>query len=275
MPDWHKAAARITSHAAAHRFCLRAVHRLASGFCLAAALPLGAHAQLLRGRVLDAGSGEPVVAAEVRVHTSRGAELARVLSDENGVFNVDLQHVDLPAILVLSVYRIGYDSTATASVHVGVGEDFRFDLRIRPRAVNLPPIEVVAERLGRYLSARGFYQRRAMGLGKFMDEAQIDSLHPAWVHDLFWRVAGFRLAYTGRGYEPVSTRGGGWGGTCLPAVWLDGFKQRRGPWFSSLDDLILPEQIGGIEMYSGPAEVPAQYKDHDAVCGAIIVWSRH
>ena len=158
------------------------------------------------------------------------------------------------------------------------------DLRVAPAAIALSGIDVVAHRMSRYLSFNGFYQRKRTGMGTFMDEAQIDSLHVPRTHDLFWRAQGFRLAFVREAhrynYVPVSTRGsvslvnplsGARQKLCVPAVWIDGFQQGSG---MSLDELILPEEIGGIEMYAGPSEVPAQYKE-GASCGAILIWTRH
>lgn len=241
-------------------------------------IPVGSRAQLLRGRVLDAAADEVVAAAEVWIRTSQGVEVAHVLSDENGLFGVRLDDVRLPAILLLSVRRIGYDSTATTSLHVEAGEDMRVDLRIRARPVELPRIEVEAQRLTGYLTGSGFYSRQKMGFGAFRDELAIDSLHPTFTHDLFRGLRGVRLAVAGTGdYEPVISRGGGMSGTCPMTVWLDGTKIRSSSdkftRFLVLDMLIQPEHVGGFELYRGPAETPPQYRD-DAVCGVLVIWSR-
>lgn len=235
-------------------------------------------AQLLRGRVLDAGSGEPVAAAVVWVRTPDGTEVARALSGEDGRFATTLEGVTAPAILVLRMSRIGYDSTATTSVHLDRNQDLEVEIRIRPRAIDLPGIEVTAERLNRYLTANGFYWRKRMGFGVFMDEAQITQMHPIRSHDVFRGIAGVRLEILPTGdEEPFITRGGGFYGPCSPALWIDGMKVRNsgelGP-MNALDRLLLPEELGGVEVYRGPAEAPAQYRK-DAVCGVVVVWSKH
>jgi TonB family protein len=61
--------------------------------------------------------------------------------------------------------------------------------------------------------------------------------------------------------------------TCPPLVWLDGTPAAT----SEYDlDTMDPLSIDGIEIYSGPAEVPMQFKPPlDVVaCGAIVIWSR-
>jgi hypothetical protein len=41
-------------------------------------------------------------------------------------------------------------------------------------------------------------------------------------------------------------------------------------------DLPSPKEIAGIEVYTGPASIPLQYKNtHDAgFCGVILLWTR-
>lgn len=252
---------------------------LIPGLSLLAITPGGVRAQLLRGKVLDAGSGEPVAAAEVWVRTPAGAEVARALSRGDGWFSTSLESVAPPAILVLRVSRIGYDSTATTSVRLSKNEDLEVEIRVRPKAVNLPGIEVVAQPLTRYLAANGFYQRKKMGHGGFLDESQIDAKHPVFSHDLLKGTSGIRLVPTKWGdYEPLITRGGGLARICLPTVWIDGMRVRGSgndltP-FIELDRLVRPEDIGGFEVYRGPAEMPPQYRK-DRACGVFVIWTRH
>jgi hypothetical protein len=61
------------------------------------------------------------------------------------------------------------------------------------------------------------------------------------------------------------------GQTCPPAVWVDGVKWRD---VSSAYTGIMGVELEVVEIYNGPAEVPGEFLDSDAGCGAVIVWTR-
>jgi hypothetical protein len=55
-------------------------------------------------------------------------------------------------------------------------------------------------------------------------------------------------------------------------VFLDGV--RRPPSGAGIDDVALPKDLAGIEIYSGAATIPLQYKTSGATCGVILLWTR-
>src|SRR5438132_4544 len=58
---------------------------------------------------------------------------------------------------------------------------------------------------------------------------------------------------------------------CQPTVWVDG---QRIPG-AELDDVIQPNDIGGIEFYPSSSGIPPQYLDpSNRLCGLILVWTR-
>jgi hypothetical protein len=70
----------------------------------------------------------------------------------------------------------------------------------------------------------------------------------------------------GFGNEVLTTTG------CRPAVYLDGLRYPlRG---ESIDHIVNPMDIEGIEVYSNPAEVPVEYQGPGSSCGAIVIWTR-
>ncbi|WP_423924508.1 carboxypeptidase regulatory-like domain-containing protein [Candidatus Palauibacter sp.] len=42
----------------------------------------------------------------------------------------------------------------------------------------------------------------------------------------------------------------------------------------SINDLVLPTEIAGIEVYTGAAALPAEFGGHDARCGAVVIWTK-
>ena len=80
-----------------------------------------------------------------------------------------------------------------------------------------------------------------------------------------------------------------WGHGCKLNIFLDGNLAIRGSkerWSltsgggtdmnprESINDLVLPTEIAGIEVYTGGAALPAEFGGHDARCGAVVIWTK-
>ena len=80
---------------------------------------------------------------------------------------------------------------------------------------------------------------------------EIDKRNEVFLADLIRMVPSVAIAE--RGFKvAVNTRGG-----CAFQIVLDGFAISLTP---NLRDLPSPKELAGIEIYSGPATVPVQYK---------------
>jgi hypothetical protein len=60
---------------------------------------------------------------------------------------------------------------------------------------------------------------------------------------------------------------------CPYEFFLDGVKL---PDKGSVNKLVVPREIAGMEIYSGPATIPVQYKSTTGggFCGVILLWTR-
>jgi hypothetical protein len=43
---------------------------------------------------------------------------------------------------------------------------------------------------------------------------------------------------------------------------------------ANLADIASPREIAAIEVYSGPATIPLQYKPPNSGCGVILIWTK-
>lgn len=140
------------------------------------------------------------------------------------------------------------------------GEDIRVELE---RNVFLPGVKVT-ERTRVPLLRQQFEDRRRLGVGQFVDTAEIKSLYN--VRSIFQGRPGMTL----QGIPPEFTL---WmnatAGFCQPAVFLDGFRSDMQVLSAMGKDL-----IAGVEIYLRPVEIPAHYALVQRSCGAVLVWTK-
>ena len=110
-----------------------------------------------------------------------------------------------------------------------------------------------------------FYTRaRTNRMGHYLDEDQMDSLHPEHTSDALRAVPGVVVRPSARIGNIVRIRG------CAPMIWVDGMRAPN----VELDDVTRGPDVAAIEVYSSQAGVPAQYTDRRATCGTILVWTK-
>ena len=86
--------------------------------------------------------------------------------------------------------------------------------------------------------------------------------------DLLRTVPGLQVLPSLRGFGNVVRTIEG----CTPAVYLGG---TRFPLMGeSIDDIVNPMALEGIEVYTHAAEVPAEFQGPFSNCGVIALWTR-
>lgn len=223
------------------------------------------------GEVRDARTRRPVATAAVSV-----AGRAQVVeSNQAGYFVL----TGLPVgEHELSVRHIGY-VPLIHPVTVARGLTTEVAVDISAEAFEMEPIVATVIR-PRNLEIRGFYERRHWGElsggGTFYTAEDIERRRPLRITHMIADVPGMRLRCNGsgiRGCKVESSRSSAAGfGTegCELNVHLDGIKMSS----KELDELVLPAEIAGIEVYAGAAAVPAEFAGSDARCGAVVIWTK-
>lgn len=147
-----------------------------------------------------------------------------------------------PGTYEFTVRRLGFEP-AHASLKVD-DPDAQADLTIRltPLPLQLDPVTVVGEEASPVLQMQGFYERRAMGFGHFITREDIEYRRTNLVSELFQLIPGFRIG-----------RGAG-----CKSLFLDGLYV--GPTdMDMLESLLSVGDIEGIEVYTGPSQMPARF----------------
>jgi hypothetical protein len=229
-------------------------------------------------RVLDARTDAPLAGVTVVVTDTSGDRVATRVSDEAGRLTVVVRR---RAAVRMRAGRIGYRTITTPLLDFGRDDHFVLDLRLDPDAVALAPLEVVARenRQTRSHVLSGFDERVVRGMGTYLTRADIERIRPQRVTDLFRQLAGITVSTSGAGRDATlqmnrSLFGRG-GGPCQVQIYLDGMLVTRGGAGPiSVDALVVPENVEGVEVYRGLSTVPPEFLNPNAHCGVVALWSR-
>lgn len=212
----------------------------------------------LTGMVRDV-NGHPLSGATVVVD-DKG--LQTTTSDSGNFFlgGIPAGHNDF------TVAKLGY-----SPVHFSVNlqPDTTLMVNIPMRTLQaLPGVEVSAQGQSAKLLMMGFYDRKKVGLGTFLDNDRIEQLSGALQPSSFLRdVRGVVVRCKAAGRCTVApTRAG----ACL-AVFVNKVYVR-----GQLDDAISPSEVYAIEVYERKALVPIDFlmPSRMGECGVIAVWTK-
>jgi hypothetical protein len=243
-------------------------------------------------------SGQPIAGAVVSIPDLN----TTVATDQAGA--VVLPDVR-PGLFLVTVSSLGYASLTSL---VGLQESsVALEVVLPSEPIPLDPVVVEAEaNFQQRLENAGFYERRATGLGAFLDRADIERAAPVMPSELFRLMPGVDLLSVGRGtpeYALVGRRGFSgfrsqdsapdgpddpYGG-CRMQLFIDGTLHRTDLMESydyatgesvprvigiTLDALVPVEWIEAIEVYPSSSRLPQQFSVAGGQCGVVLVWTR-
>jgi hypothetical protein len=222
------------------------------------------------GTVVDVATEEPLVGVRVAALDMEGREQVAAYSDDEGDFNLKLP-ADGGWMLVAEL--IGYALARSDTVQAGPHDQVivRIRLTVEPVRIDEPIVVTAISRVNPDL--RAFYDRmergHQSGFGRFVSREDIDRIRPIDPTDLLRMTSGVRVVEGGYG------RGRGLrmaGGTCTPAVFIDGVQINHFDNRDSIDDFLAVQAIEGIEVYRGAQQV-GRFFDREG-CGMVLVWTR-
>jgi hypothetical protein len=185
----------------------------------------------------------------------------RVTTGPNGRFRV----VAVPAgQYILTVHRVGYVPIA-ASIQVGDADTLRFSFAMRRIATELDTVIVSAKRMVTRMTE--FEGRRKLGFGTFITAEQIRQRTPLALGDVLRGIPSILITEGPNSQVAFSTRTS----SCPLQVMIDDVLL---PPKTNLRNLVTPSEIMGIEVYSGPATIPVQFKPANSGCGVIVIWTK-
>ncbi len=211
--------------------------------------------------VVRTPDGRPVTGATVLVY---GTD-AKGQTSSTGTFSLS----GLPAgTYSAEVRAIGYapkrvpvnlSSTRVASIAIPLDQ----------RVQQIEGVVVKADRTKLEKDYTGFLDRVKHGMGHYITEEQLANRQAIVFTDVLRMTPGMNVVPNGSMGYAVQGRGG-----CTPDIYLDGMPIIDGA--SSLNDLVNPNDVAGVEIYNGGATTPVQFQSTagSGSCGSVVVWSK-
>ncbi len=234
--------------------------------------PAARQVAMLAGVVEDS-IGTPIMDAEIAVI---GTAL-RTRSGSGGTWR--LSGVE-PGPVLVSARRVGY-LPQTLTVHLKEGETRALDLtlnEVMARPYVLPDVMVFTPpRTFRSVFHQGFYSRKlSYPGGTFFTREDLMAFKPQFTSDVFRSTPGFYQYRDRRGQSQWVMRGATTSSNCPIRFFIDGTNIPLNG--MSIDELVQPSDIEGIEIYRGASTVPAEFSGRsiqdDSRCGVVAVWTR-
>ena len=148
--------------------------RFAPALVLAAGIPLGAGAQVVRGRLLDMEGAIGLGGAMMTLVHANGSEVDRTLTGSNGHFRLT---APAPGNYRLRADRIGYATTFSENFVAAAGKTVTIDVSASVEAISLEGIEAGGER------RCGVKPREGLKLARVWDEARKALTAAAWTQE--------------------------------------------------------------------------------------------
>lgn len=246
---------------------------LLATFLLLASLPSPASPQapVVKGRILDGSSKQPITLAAVALLDTAMAVVAQALTNQNGTFMLEAPR---PGSYFVLADRVGYKRAVDGILELQKGGSISIDFYLRPQPLVMDSLVVAAKRQRtiRHLAAVGYYERQQAGFGHFITPEQIERKPPFDATDLLKSIPGVRVLTGQAGATVVFTRVARLGGSfCTPGIYLDGARVADN---ATLDQIVSIDDIQAVEIYTGSASLPLEFGGTQAGCGALLIWTK-
>lgn len=223
----------------------------------------------LSGQVTDRSTGKPIAAARLGL---RGQSQS-VLSDSVGDYTL----TGLPAGAAQIVVRAAHFPELNVVVELVAGQVTLRPMRLDSTALGrlaaaraLPAVDVSAPAPAESYRLVGFEERRRTGRGQYLTEAQIAKSGAYNVADAVRNLRGvtYECGGPGIGVEACHVRMSRAPMRCRPEYVVD---EQTDNDFGATVPI---RDIVGIEVYTGPTDVPGEFAGRNAGCGVIVIWTR-
>ena len=249
----------------------RRLSRATAALVAAAVLAPALGAQSVRGRVIEIPGNRAIAEAQVVLYSDSVTAVATTRTDSSGTFVIKA-----PALgrYTIRVRKPGFMGGATDQLALLQPEEYEIVIRTPRMAPVLAGVKVTGQYTRGFEWLQGFEDRRKAGIGTFITQEDINDKNSPTVGELLRGVSGVGVAPGPNGwYLITSTRGGRsmQNQACLMDIYLDGMPADQ----EVVQRSTRPVDLEAIEVYNGPATVPAQFKKQlTGSCGVVLMWTR-
>lgn len=222
----------------------------------------GSGTAVLTGSVTARGGG-PIAGAQVTV----AGTTTIVETSSGGRFTLN----GLPSGTHEAVIRkLGF-AKASEIVHLAAATPSTLDV-VLDQATVLGTVHVVGK-MEDGLNKIGFLARKQMGRGWYLTPEQIAEKNPQMTTDLFRMARGMDVLTEAGGRYLVSNSSAGSSTDGCMNIFID---HSRFDQFQpgDVDDAIPTGDLGAIEFYSHPSDVPTEFTVVGKTCATLIVWTK-
>jgi hypothetical protein len=228
---------------------------------------------VLQGVVTDSASGEPLEGVTVILNDS-----LRTVTDADGKYQLTdvvwreaLNHVEFS--------RLGY-TPGTLDVLINTTDrEVVLNVSLPRLAVRMTDVVVEGERISVPARLAGFYQRREVGIGEFLTEADWEDLPEFKVEHVLNRMHGVTVDHWRvlMANAPWNCRRNG----ISARIWVDGVSVHQ----EFIQDMNI-DDVTAIEVYRRIADIPVQFNSSadqgratfpsfsSAACGVVLIWTK-
>ena len=141
----------------------------------------------------------------------------------------------------------------------------------------LAPVNVRSRLTMQQLLARGFDERRLMGLGRYRDSTELAKY--SMIATVLNEIPGVKAGSKNvAGLDRVSLRGMKGRGQCEANIWVDGVLAHQDPVFG-IDELahLTPSDLAAVEVYTRDVDTPGQFQgltQKTRACGSVVIWTK-
>ena len=253
---------------------------------LLALLPgAGVQGQSVRGYILESGSEEPIILADVALLDTAMTVIDRTVSSQEGRFVLRSPE---PGSFYVQAGALGYRTRVDGIVELGEGGILPVTFYLVPEPVAVEGFEALAERRRwvQYLRNQGFYERLEAGYGKYITPEEIEDRDIRDFTRLFQLLPEVRTQSNSTRTR-IDLRRCHLSGL-PPAVYVDGVlvdlrwgKREQQRWMQSqkeggLEEVVRVLDILAVEVYSSVAQTPLEWQSNrmENTCGTVLIWTK-
>jgi hypothetical protein len=175
-------------------------------------------------------------------------------------------------------FRLIGHRTAHLDLDFQSGTLLQRDVQLEVQPIPLDSLEARAASPVISPQMQGFYERRERGGGYFYTREEVGKMQARQFTDVMRRVPGATLQPVngpfGTSYVLQLARTTGLTRICPILYYMNGTPFPIGP-DNSINNYVVPDDLAGVEVYSGASRVPPQFNSgpQNSRCGVVVIWT--